>query len=274
MPHKLFKIFKKTNGITIGAVHFPPLLGYADFPGFKKTLRNALQDIAAFEEGGIDGIILENNYDIPHTEFVSPASALSMSYLIEQIRARTKLPLGASVLWNDYRAALALVKIHNLQFIRVPVFVDTVKTACGVITGNARDVIKTRDACDAADVAILTDIHVKHSELLSKFSITESARRAIKAGSDGLIITGRWTGEQPDLSELARIRAAIGDFPIVTGSGTNAANVTDLFKFANGTIVSTALKAGSAKKTEINVKSYDQRISRAKVLEFTKIAHT
>ncbi len=68
---KLDKIFKKTNNIVIGAIHFPPLLGYPDFPGLDVCLKNAIDDLRAFEKGGVDGVIIENNYDIPHKEKVS-----------------------------------------------------------------------------------------------------------------------------------------------------------------------------------------------------------
>lgn len=274
MSYKFSTIFHKSQNVTIGAVHFPPLLGYKDFPGYKLALTNALKDLSAFQAGGFDAIILENNYDIPHTEFVDPSIITSMTYLIEKIRAQTKLPLGASVLWNDYKTALSLAKTLNLQFIRVPVFVDNVKTACGIIEGDAKKVIAYRKLIGAEHVAIFTDIHVKHAELLSKKTITQSAKAAIKSGSDGLIITGKWTGQAPDLNELARVRKSVGDFPIIIGSGTDAQNVSALFQFANGTIVSTALKKGTAKKQEVNVKGYDQRIDKVKAKKFIQSIKT
>jgi len=45
----------------LSVIHFPPLLGYVDFPGFKVALRNAVKDLRELEEGGVDGIIVENN---------------------------------------------------------------------------------------------------------------------------------------------------------------------------------------------------------------------
>jgi membrane complex biogenesis BtpA family protein len=228
----------------------------------------ALKNLTAFQSDGFDAIILENNYDIPHTEFVDQAIITSMSYLIEKIRPQTKLPIGVSVLWNDYRTALSLAKTFNLQFIRIPVFVDKVKTACGIIEGEAKKVIAYRKRIGVEHVAIFTDIHVKHAELLSKKTILQSAKAAINSGSDGLIITGKWTGQAPDLNELERVRKSVGDFPIIIGSGTDAQNVNALFQFANGTIVSTALKKGAAKKQEVNVRGYDQRIDPANAKKF------
>lgn len=270
MNKVLRKIFKKDTHIIIGVIHFPPLLGFSDFPGYKETLKNALADLRVLEEGGVDGIFLENNYGLSKERIDVPA-AISMGYLCGEIRKHTKLPLGASVLWNDYEASFALAKTYNLQFIRVPVFVDTVKPYCGVIKGESKKVMKVRKCFGADDVAVFADIHVKHAELISKMSITASAKKAMKDGADGIIMTGGWTGVQPDMSEIQKVRNVIGDFPILVGSGADKHNVEELLSRATGIIVSTSLKKGGMKKKERNVKGYEQRIDRKKVAEFMGI---
>lgn len=267
----LAKIFRKERNIIIGALHFPPLIGYNDFPGLEKAEDDALADLMAFEQGGVNGVIFENNYDIPHHELVDSEIIAVMTFLGEKIRKATKLPLGVNVLWNDYRVSLSIAKVLNLQFIRVPVFVDKVKTSCGIITGQPQEIIAYRKKIGAENVAFFTDIHVKHSEILSKTSLVESARLAIEEGSDALIITGNWTGQSPDLSELQSVREVVGSFPILTGSGTDKDNIKEVFQFANGTIVSTSLKEGAAKKEETNVKSWHQRIDKEKVKELIEI---
>ncbi len=269
--NKLKKILKKDKNIIIGAIHFPPLLGYANFLGLKVSLNNALKDLTVFEEGGIDGIIFENNYDIPHKTFVDSSVVASLTYLGEKIRAKTKLPFGISVLWNDYRTALSIAKILDLQFIRIPVFVDKVKTDYGIIKGEAKKIIEYKKTIKAENIAFFTDIHVKHAKLLSKNNIITSAKLAIKNHSNAIIITGKWTGQSSDLEELKKIKNVVGHFPILIGSGINKNNIKPLFKYANGSIVSTSLKEGLAKKEEVNVKSYRQRINKNKVKILKKI---
>jgi uncharacterized protein len=264
------KSLKKTNSLLIGALHLPPLLGYPDFPGFDIALKNALKDLEALEKGGVDAIIVENNYDIPHKAFVGPETVASMTYLTQKIKERTKLPIGISVLWNDYKTAFSIAKTLGLSFIRVPVFVDDVETNYGKMFGNPKDVITTQKALGAEDVAIFADIHVKHSTIISKHSIEESAKRAIKEGADALIVTGKWTGDAPDLAKLSSVRKAAGDFPIYIGSGVDEKNVANLFSVANGAIVSTSLKEGSADSKEVNLKPYDSRISKDKVKALIK----
>ncbi len=258
-------IFKKGKNIVIGAVHFPPLLGYKEFPGFDVALKNAIADLRAFESGGVDGVIFENNYDIPHKTTVDAPIISSMTFLGQELRKATRLPLGISVLWNDYKTALSIAKILNLQFIRVPVFIDKVRTDYGIVNGDPKKVIDFRKSIGAEKVALFTDIHVKHATLLSRYDLITSAKMAIKNKSDALIITGKWTGNAPNILEAEMLRKKIGSFPVLIGSGIDENNIKELFKFTNGAIVSTSLKKGAEKSGEINIKSCRQRVDINKV---------
>ena len=62
----MIEIFGKETGIILGAVHFMPLVGYNGFTNYEEILETAKKDILAFEKGGVNGIILENNYNLPH----------------------------------------------------------------------------------------------------------------------------------------------------------------------------------------------------------------
>lgn len=271
MPNKLYKIFGKDKRVVIGAIHFPPLLGYSGFPGLKVALDNALRDLRAFERGGVDGVIIENNYDTPHKISVGPETTACMTFLGEKIRLATKLPVGINVLWNDYKASLSIARVLDLRFIRIPVFVDKVKTNYGVIEGCPKDVINFRKSARAENVALFTDIHVKHAELISKHDIITSAKLAVKNKSDAIIVTGKWTGDAPDIDKLIAVRRAVGYFPILVGSGADENNIKELLKYADGVIVSTSLKEGNMKKDEINIKTWHQRISKNKVKGLIKV---
>ena len=85
-------------------------------------------------------------------------------------------------------------------------------------------------------------------------------------------MTGRWTGDAPDLTELKMLRKAVGGFPVFTGSGADEKNIKETLRFANGVIVSTALKSGANRRGEHNVKAYDQRIALEKVRKLVKMA--
>ena len=77
--------------------------------------------------------------------------------------------------------------------------------------------------------------------------------QAIAHGSDALIVTGNATGERPTTDDLQAVRVAVGDFPILVGSGTNPQNVNALLRFADGAIVGSALKASYAPFVPVEV---------------------
>ena len=268
----LKEIFNTQNPI-IGMVHFPPLLGYKDFPGLEECFQKSLNDAQTLAEGGVDAILVENNYDLPHKEFVGPETVAIMTLLTSEISKVVCLSLGVNVLWNDYQAALSIAKVCGARFIRVPVFVDSVKTQYGKIFAAPEKVLTFREKINATDIALFTDIHVKHAQMLEKKTIFQSAKEAIVKGSDGLIITGKWTGDAPDLSDLKEAREAVGkDFPILVGSGATKKNVGVLLEYADGVIVGTALKTGEThpKEEEVNLKPWKERISLEKTKEFVK----
>lgn len=270
MVDNLEKIFGKNKNIIIGAIHFPPLFGYPEYPGFDMALEYALQDLKAFEDGGVDAIFIENNYDTPHKIFVEKETVDLMIKLGKEIKNKTNLPLGVSVLWNDYKAALLIAKEIGGQFIRVPVFVDNVKTNYGDIFAEPKEILEYRKKIEAENIKLFTDIHVKHAELLNKNTIEESAQEAIRCGSNALIITGKWTGDAPKVDELRRVRNIVGDFPILIGSGADEDNIKNLLEYANGVIISTSLKEGEIKENEINIKTWKQRIDKNKVINLIK----
>lgn len=121
-----------------------------------------------------------------------------------------------------------------------------------------------RKSFGADKVAIFADIHVKHAELLSKMSITASAKKAFAKGADAVIMTCGWTGVEPDTAKMTKVRKAVGNMPILVGSGADKDNVGKLLGVANGVIVSTSLKQGIPKSAERNVMGYEQRISQKK----------
>lgn len=250
----------------IGAIHFPPLPGYDGYPGFDTAVAYALADLEAFQKGGCSAVIIENNYDVPHVERVSQAVRDEMIALGNVLVAHATVPVGVSVLWNDYESAFAIAVAIGASFIRVPVFVDRVQTAYGIMEPQANRVHDVQQKCGATHVAIYADIHVKHATILSGTSIAEAATAAVAAGADALIVTGQWTGDAPLLGDLTSVRAAVGaTVPILCGSGVATDNVRSLMAVANGAIVSTSVKEDSAETHHENVKPYTVRVSEQKV---------
>lgn len=273
MSIKLKNIFK-TERPLIGMIHFPPLIGLPDYPGFEYIKNKMLQEVRVLEKGGVDAIMIENNYDVPHLEKVDSMKAAMLGSLAQILSTATSLPLGIDVLWNDYATALAICAGSRLTFFRVPAFVDTVKTNYGLMKARAAEVMALRYQLRLESIAVFADIQVKHSEMVDKNKpLSQSAKEAIAAGADALIVTGKWTGDAPKVDDLQEAREAAGDFPILVGSGATKENLTILLKYADGVIVGTALKEGESqdKSREVNLKPYQATLSLQKTHDLVEV---
>ncbi len=257
----------------MGMIHFPPLVGYPDYPGFSYIANKMLKEAKVLENAGFDAIIIENNYDTPHSEKITASSAAMFASLARLLQDNINVPLGLDILWNDYETSLAICASTKASFFRVPAFVDTVKTSYGIMNAKAKEVIVLRKKLNLEHIAILADIQVKHSEMVDKNkTLTQSATEAISCGADALIITGKWTGDAPKMDDLIEVRNVSESFPIIIGSGATKENLASLLKYANGIIVGTALKEGESlsKKKEINLKPFEASLSQKKCESFKK----
>jgi hypothetical protein len=254
----------------MGMIHFPPLIDYPDYPGFDYIAEKMLKEAKIIEDAGFDAIIIENNYDTPHKEKIPAPSAAMFASLARLLQDKIKIPFGLDILWNDYETSLSICASTNASFFRVPAFVDSVKTTYGIMPARSSEIISLRHKLGLDRIAILADIQVKHSEMIDKTkTLTQSAQEAVKAGADAIIVTGKWTGDAPKTDDLAEARTAVGDFPIIIGSGATTENLKILLKYADGIIVGTALKEGDvvSKDKEINLKPFQYSVSHKKAQE-------
>src|SRR5205085_1517949 len=69
------------------------------------------------------------------------------------------------------------------------------------------------------DVAIFADVQGKHAVPLAPIEIEQQARDlASRSLADGLVVSGRATGDATPIDDLKRVRSAVPDVPILVGS--------------------------------------------------------
>lgn len=233
-------LFSRTAHPIIGMIHFPPLIGYKGYPGFESIRKKTLSDVRRLHASGVHAIMLENNYDIPHSAQVPPEVGAMCTALALLVREHTNLPIGANILWNDYKTAFGLAATAGISFIRISAFVDDVMTSFGPMYAIAKETVAYRKRLKLEHVAILADVHVKHSTMMDpKKSLTQSVREAVRARADGIIITGTWTGVAPKLDDLDVAKK--GGLPVFVGSGSTPENIGVLLEHADSIIVGSAI---------------------------------
>ena len=229
----------------IGMIHLPALPGAPGYAGdMDAVLEHVLRDAESLQAGGVHALMLENFGDAPFFPDAVPTHTVThMTALALAVRQRFDLPLGINVLRNDAFSALAVAQAVGADYIRVNVLSGAYVTDQGVITGQAAKLARYRKEVAAADVKIFADVRVKHAAPLAERPIEQEAEELIeRAGADVLIVSGDGTGKPTDPQQVARIRDASADAPILIGSGATPQTIASLAAHADGFIVGSFFK--------------------------------
>jgi len=229
----------------IGMIHTLASPGTPKFTNnIDKIISKALEETKIYKSHGVDSLIIENMHDVPYlNKKVGPEVTSLMSIIAYEVKNEFKDEVGIQVLAGANKEALAIAKSAKLDFIRAEGFVFAHTADEGIMNSDAGEILRYRKSIDAENVKVYTDIKKKHSShsLTSDVSLLETAKAAEFFLSDGIIITGKSTGEPVDIEELKKINQKIS-LPILIGSGITSENLKNYFDFADGFIIGSFFK--------------------------------
>lgn len=209
----------------------------------------AMEEIKIYEEEGLSGIIVEN-YHGGVSDVIGVLNALKIN--------PTTMSVGVNILPNEYRLALGLAVLYDLDFIQLD-HVSGVYQNGKTLDGNdlSRAIIET----NANDIQIFGGIWPKYytpkEGSVLKDDITVGINRC-----HAVVVTGGGTGiETPlhkvklfkELIEISRKEFAdslmslngdvkIVEKPLIIGAGLTSLNVRESLEIAQGAIVGSAFK--------------------------------
>ncbi len=114
----------------------------------------------------------------------------------------------------------------------------------GFIESNAGELLRYRKHIDAENVLIFNDIKKKHSShaITSDVTLEDTAEAAKFFMTDGLILTGKATGDATDLKDLRNLYQKKHGLPIIIGSGVTKENLNDYIKMSDAIIIGSHFK--------------------------------
>lgn len=259
-PNTLLKLFHKDKAI-IGVIHSLPIPGSPQYHGEdlnEKAYDYAVSEAEAYVKGGVDGIIVENAWDIPFLkpEDIGIETVAAMSVMVDRVRQAVSVPIGVNCLANGAIQALAVAKATGVSFIRSNQWANAYIANEGFVEGAAAKALRYRHNIGAEDVVVFADVHVKHGShsIVADRSVEEQTRDVEWFAADVLIATGNRTGHATPLEEVQKIKSAT-NLPVIVGSGLSGENVENLFTLADGAIVASSLKQGGVWWNPVNVDS-------------------
>lgn len=255
----------------IGMVHLLPMPGT---PGYdhdvSAIMERALEDAEKLEEGGVDGLIVENMWNLPYFvgSDIPPETIAVQSVAAHKVVEEVNIPLGVNVIHNAGRGDLAVAIASDADFMRICLFTGAQVWDTGELDrGAAAELTRLRKNLDAEDVYIFADVDKKHSKMFPGIDIKTHATWSEYYLADAIIVTGEMTGRPAELEDVKAVREVI-ERPILIGSGMNKNNISDFLDHADGAIVGTSLKEGGITENPVDQDRVDEFVTA--VEEFRK----
>ncbi|MFQ5777277.1 MAG: BtpA/SgcQ family protein [Terriglobia bacterium] len=230
----------------IGMVHLWPLPGAPGYGGYGiQTIReNALRDAEALVQGGVDGLIVENMWDLPYYvgPAVKPEAMTAQAVAAAEVVKQFPLPVGINVIHNGGVVCLAIAVAAGARFMRVCILTGARLWDTGELDhGCAADLLRKRKQLHAEGIHIFADVDKKHSVAFPGLDLATHIEWTEFYGADALIVSGRMTGAAPDLADLREARRRATRLVLV-GSGATEENIGTFLEYADGVIVGSSLK--------------------------------
>ncbi len=232
----------------IGMVHLWPLPGAPGYTGYgmDRVRERAVADARALAAGGVNGIIVENMWDLPYYvgSAVPPETVTCQAVAARAVVEEVDVPVGINVVHNGGIGTLAIALAAGAQFIRVCLLTGAQVWDTGELDhGCAGALMRKRKELAAENIKILADVDKKHAVRFPGIDLATHIEWTEFYGADILIVSGAMTGSPPTLDKVRRA-CELATRPVFLGSGTSEDNVSRFLELADGAIVGSSLKEG------------------------------
>lgn len=229
----------------IAMCHLPALPGdpsYDRAGGVIGVLDHARRELQALQHGGVDGILISNEFSLPYLTKTEPITTITMARIIGELRDEIRVPFGVDVLW-DATASIDLAVATGASFVR-EIFTGVYSSDFGTWDTNVGATARHRMAVGGENVRLLFNIVPEAASYLGSRTIADIAKSTVfNCQPDGLCVSGLTAGAPTDASVLKTVKDNAGSTPVIVNTGVKAANAAEQLRVADAAIVGTYFKA-------------------------------
>jgi hypothetical protein len=227
----------------------------------------ALNDAKALIEGGVDGIQVENQFDIPFQlpDSLGIETVAFITAIACEIRNKYPVfPIGVHILLNCDLQALAAAKASGANWIRVFNLANAYISNSGYISASGPELMRFRNTIHANDILIFGDFQVKHGShaITADRSILEKAQDIETSLGDAVIITGTATGTPPDSESILSIKGKLS-IPVLVGSGLSIKNLQYIWPHVDGALIGTSFKKDNRLSAPVDINAVRRFVDQA-----------
>lgn len=255
----------------IAMLHLDPLPGDPRFGhdggGLSDAVEHAKRDLDALQEGGVDGVIVSNEFSLPyqrHMDFVTPAS---MAYIVGQLKSQLSVPLGVDAI-SDGLACIELAAACEANFVR-GTFSGVYVGDGGLYNNDFSMLMRRKAALHLDDLKMLYFINPESDRNLDTRELSEIASSTIfKVHPDGLCVSATAAGSDVNTGLIASVKKKNPEVAVLVNTGCRPDTIREKLSVCDAAVVGTYFKEGGLLEDE-NLNNV--RVDVNRVREFMKV---
>lgn len=206
-----------------------------------QVLATAREELHLLQDGGVDGILIANEFSLPYEKKVSAVTIAAMGYLVGALRSEIKVPFGVNIVSNPL-ATIDLAAATGANFVR-STFTGAYVGESGLTDTDIASVMRRKKALGLDDLKLFFKVNPESDVYLAERPLSKITKSMIfHCFPDALCVSGASAGTETDSSLIQQVRAVAGDTPVLCNTGCTAQNIKEKLSFSDGACVGTAFK--------------------------------
>ena len=215
--------------------------GFDSTGGIRAVVDRAKAELAELQQGGVDGVMISNEFSLPYLTRTEPITAITMARVIGELLPEFSVPYGVNVLW-DGRASIDLAVATGAQWVR-DIFTGVYASDFGLWDTNVGEVARHRHRVGGSNVKLLFNIVPESAVYLAQRDLASvTATTVFATKPDAICVSGLTAGAATDAQALKVVKDSAGAVPVFVNTGVRAHNAADQLAIADGAIVGTYFK--------------------------------
>ncbi len=246
--YDLFKVQKPV----IAMLHLDPLPGDPRF-GFnnkmKDVVKHAKEDLKALQFGGVDGVLISNEFSLPYEREMSFVTPASLARVVGELKADLKIPFGIDCI-SDGLATIETAAAVEADFVR-GTFSGVYVGDGGFYNNDFSKLLRRKAALHLDNLKMLYFINPESDRNLDIRDIKDIANSTIfKAHPDGLCISAKAAGEGVSNELISHIKKNTSNTLVICNTGCNLETIEEKLNISDAAIVGTYFKENGQFESE------------------------
>lgn len=239
----LKKLFGTEKPI-IAMLHLDALPGdpeYTSQNSMRKVTDSAKQDLENLQEGGVDGVLISNEFSLPYQRRMSFVTPSAMARVIGELLPQLSIPYGVDCI-SDALATIELSAAVDAQFAR-GTFSGVYVGDGGFYNNDFSFLLRRKHDLGLDELKLLYFLNPESDRNLDTREISNIAKSlAFKANPGGFCISGNAAGIGVDPQDLLRVKEAAPGVPVMANTGCNLQTIAAMLANGDAAVVGTTFK--------------------------------